>query len=315
MKKMLIPKWKQNRPGRTRKAKGILYHTTNNWAKSADAEAHGNYLKNTKEAKSWHLTIDDKISVQHLPFDESAYHAGDGGNGHFNTYWIGVEICTNNVSSDQALDKATYDRAVQVIAWLMQEQGFNKQSQLKPHRVVKGKNCPWSAHFNTAQFEKDVFSALGKKITKPKDTPEPKPTYKPIYRLGSKGSGVRTSQCRLVAAGYSVGSTAIDGIFGPRTLNAVTAFQKAHGLVVDGIIGPKTIAALKKYDKYRKYPGSYVRRGQTSHWVKVVQARVGAKIDGIFGSETERKVREFQQHMKISVDGIVGPQTWKKFGL
>lgn len=315
MKKMLIPKGRRNRPGKKRKPLGILYHTTNNWAKGADAIAHGNYLRNTNEAKSWHVTIDSNVSVQHLPFDENGYHAGDGGSGHYNTYWIGVEICTNNVSSSDPLDNATYNRAVQEIAWLMQQQGFNKPSQLKPHRVVNGKNCPWAIHFSHAKFEKDVFAAMGKKVSKPKDTPQPEPTYTPLYRLGSRGAGVKLSQQRLVAAGFSVGSTGIDGILGPRTLRAVTAFQKVHGLAVDGIIGPKTEAALKKYDKYRKYPGSYVRRGDRSHWVKVVQARTGAKIDGIFGPETERKVREFQSSARIRVDGIVGPQTWKAFGL
>ena len=34
------------------------------------------------------------------------------------------------------------------------------------------------------------------------------------------------------------------------------------------------------------------------------------KIDGIFGPNTERWVRKFQNHAKIKVDGKVGPQTW-----
>ena len=34
------------------------------------------------------------------------------------------------------------------------------------------------------------------------------------------------------------------------------------------------------------------------------------ELDGIFGSNTERAVREFQTKMKIDVDGIVGKQTW-----
>lgn len=35
-------------------------------------------------------------------------------------------------------------------------------------------------------------------------------------------------------------------------------------------------------------------------------------IDGIYGRRTKRAVKAFQQHMKIQVDGVVGPQTWGK---
>ena len=37
-----------------------------------------------------------------------------------------------------------------------------------------------------------------------------------------------------------------DGDFGPKTKEAVMAFQKANGLKVDGIVGPETMAALNK---------------------------------------------------------------------
>ncbi|MGC4115173.1 MAG: peptidoglycan-binding domain-containing protein [Myxococcales bacterium] len=50
-------------------------------------------------------------------------------------------------------------------------------------------------------------------------------------------------------AGYDPG--AADGVFGPRTKAAVTAFQQAKGLGVDGIVGPKTNAALASYPPTR----------------------------------------------------------------
>ena len=40
----------------------------------------------------------------------------------------------------------------------------------------------------------------------------------------------------------------VDGVYGPKTKQAIKDFQKAQGLEVDGIIGPNTKAALKKFN-------------------------------------------------------------------
>lgn len=66
---------------------------------------------------------------------------------------------------------------------------------------------------------------------------DPKPTLK----LGAKGDWVTIAQGRLVVAGYRVN---VDGIFGPKTKQAVIDYQRANGLTCDGIIGPKTWAKL-----------------------------------------------------------------------
>ena len=63
-----------------------------------------------------------------------------------------------------------------------------------------------------------------------------------LLRRGSRGSEVKTLQEQLKAAGFDPGP--LDGIFGPKTLAAVKAFQTDRGLQVDGIAGPKTAAAL-----------------------------------------------------------------------
>ena len=54
---------------------------------------------------------------------------------------------------------------------------------------------------------------------------------------------VLSLQRRLTETGFSPG--AIDGRYGPRTVNAVARFQAVHGLGVDGIAGPQTFAGLK----------------------------------------------------------------------
>jgi HK97 family phage prohead protease len=62
--------------------------------------------------------------------------------------------------------------------------------------------------------------------------------------MGETGKRVSDLQSRLNALGAKP-PLKLDGIFGPKTLAAVRAFQKARGLKVDGLVGPKTTAALR----------------------------------------------------------------------
>ena len=64
----------------------------------------------------------------------------------------------------------------------------------------------------------------------------------PTLKRGDRSEYVRAWQTFLNLNGYSCGTA--DGIFGAKTLKAVKAWQKAHGLKADGIIGAKTWASL-----------------------------------------------------------------------
>ena len=48
------------------------------------------------------------------------------------------------------------------------------------------------------------------------------------------------SYLQRLARSYNIPSITPDGIFGPRTRQAVTAFQTIAGIAADGIIGPET---------------------------------------------------------------------------
>jgi hypothetical protein len=63
-----------------------------------------------------------------------------------------------------------------------------------------------------------------------------------ILKVGSKGHDVRLLQERLQEFGYL--DDAADGIFGPITAAAVSAFQSAHGLDVDSMVGTQTRTAI-----------------------------------------------------------------------
>jgi peptidoglycan hydrolase-like protein with peptidoglycan-binding domain len=64
----------------------------------------------------------------------------------------------------------------------------------------------------------------------------------PTIRFGSKGPFVADAQLKLLAKGFDPGP--VDGDFGPRTRQAVVAFQAANGLLADGVVGNETWAAL-----------------------------------------------------------------------
>ena len=66
--------------------------------------------------------------------------------------------------------------------------------------------------------------------------------YAAVISQGNTGSTVKTIQRKLKNWGYYKG--AVDGIFGPKTKEAVKYFQRKNGLKVDGIVGAKTLKAL-----------------------------------------------------------------------
>ena len=136
----------------------------------------------------------------------------------------------------------------------------------------------------------------------------------PLVRKGDQQHPVQTLQHLLRARGQNL---TVDGIFGPRTDAAVRAFQQQKALAVDGIVGPDTWSALIVT----------VRQGSQGDAVRGVQEEFqfrnlsgdpskGLQIDGIFGPKTDAAVRGFQdaRHQDIpsvTVDGIVGPVTWR----
>ena len=70
-----------------------------------------------------------------------------------------------------------------------------------------------------------------------------------------RNATVKAIQLRLWNLGYYKGlysnkSSAVDGIFGPKTTQAVKKFQGANKLSKDGIVGPKTFDMLFKNQKY-----------------------------------------------------------------
>ena len=163
-------------------------------------------------------------------------------------------------------------------------------------------------------------------------------------RRGSTGTAVRTLQRQLnrIAQDYpSFGTLNVDGVFGAATEEVVKKFQKQFSLTQDGVVGRSTwykisyiYVAVKKLAELSSegvqndgspidgvYPGTSLRVGSTGAAVEQIQFWLSElaqfddsipapAVDGIFGSGTEAAVRAFQAKYGLTVDGIVGRDTW-----
>ncbi|MGB3201815.1 MAG: peptidoglycan-binding protein [Nodosilinea sp.] len=134
----------------------------------------------------------------------------------------------------------------------------------------------------------------------------------------TSGEDVRQVQQALVRWGAQI---IPDGVFGPATKQAVEQFQRLQGLVADGIVGPQTLAFLQRQPQPplpSPTQGQLLRltnpftTGDAVRSLQQALARSGIAIaaDGIFGSVTDRAVRQYQASRGLVADGIVGPQTW-----
>ena len=131
----------------------------------------------------------------------------------------------------------------------------------------------------------------------------------PTIRRGDRGNFVKILQYILNSYGYNL---SLDGIFGTITSNAVLDFQKNNNLTADGIVGRNTWSRLLNINP----ENSVLRNGNKKSEVLFLQRLLLSylypitDLDGIFGRETENAVREFQTENNLTVDGIVGRNTW-----
>ncbi len=163
-----------------------------------------------------------------------------------------------------------------------------------------------------------------------------------VLRFGDVGNDVQLKQAQLnrISRNYPAipKISPVDGVFGQSTEDAVREFQRIFGLTVDGIIGNATwyriaylYTSVKKLAELQSegialsdIPQQFSRvlqEGDTGDEVRIIQyylATVAAfynavptpPISGDFDTATTASVRAFQQAAGLTVDGIVGRDTW-----
>ncbi|HET7734950.1 MAG TPA: N-acetylmuramoyl-L-alanine amidase [Nocardioidaceae bacterium] len=139
------------------------------------------------------------------------------------------------------------------------------------------------------------------------------------FRLGDEGDGVVDIRARLAHLELVVAEVPQPRVFDADLDRAVREFQQGRGLLVDGVVGPKTYRALdearwKLGDRLLVFIAGSVLAGDDVLGLQQRLLDLGFKVgrvDGRFGPQTERAVKEFQRNVGIPADGTCGPATLK----
>jgi N-acetylmuramoyl-L-alanine amidase len=145
----------------------------------------------------------------------------------------------------------------------------------------------------------------------------------PASRRGDSGAAVAEIRDRLHRLGLLTepGTTpdSSPATFDDAVDEAVRAFQQQRGLTVDGVVGVQTFRHLEEArwqlgDRILSFRAGWLISGDD---VRALQQRLAGlgfhvdRVDGIFGPQTDRALREFQRSVGVDSDGTCGPETYR----
>lgn len=286
-------------------------------------------------------------TYQVLPWDHVGWHSGYGKNGSANTQgYIGFEICEDSLT-DAKYFNSVYQEAVELCAYLCKKYNLDPLKKgviighYEGHQMGIASNHGDPKHWFSRHGKSmsDFRAAVKEELRGNGHTS----TSSNLYRVRKSWSDVKSqigayrvlSNAKAMAdknKGYKVFDSAGNVVYPTpkvvtqpkpqqstktwrnyingqivRDLQTELNKQFNAGLVVDGYMGDKTIAALRT-----------VRRGARGNLTRIIQRRLianGHKLthgaDGIFGAGTDKAVCNFQRANGLSIDGIVGKNTWK----
>lgn len=268
---------------------GITIHNTQSISVSADTTMAEQYTRATKNGNMGdvrvHFYVDDKEAWQGLPLNLSGWHAADG-DGAGNRKTIAIECIMDN-STGLRNEKAE-ENCAKLTAYLLDKYGLTVNDVYTHQHWYSKKYCPlyilphWDAFINKV-----------KKYIPKNETITNSPVQ--IYRIRKSWDDAK-SQIGAYANLESAKSVCKEGYF---------VFDE-NGNVVYPVDNKDALPTVRKGDKGSR--------------VKAVQALLigyGYNLnpygaDGSFGSLTETRVKEYQSKNGLTVDGVVGTNTWNK---
>lgn len=261
----------------------ILHHAD---AKSCSAEdIHRWHLNNGWSGAGYHFLVKKDGKVYRLrPEDKVGAHA-------YGSNYNSLGICFEGDYMEEDMQEAQKEAGKELVAYLKNKYNI---TTVQAHRDVCATSCPG---------DKFPFDEIANSETNNKVIPQPQENV-------PKGNVAKIQSTLNERYGLNI---AVDSIYGNETKKALvkglqTELNKQYrrGLAVDGIFGTNTYNSCIN-----------VRKGAEGNITYLIQAMLvchsfDIDADGIFGHATENAVKDFQSRNGLSVDGIVGKNTFNK---
>lgn len=206
-------------------------------------------------------------------------------------------ICAEGNFENESMSDAQKNAIIELVNYLKSKYGI---LVVQRHRDVgstacPGKNYPYYAIVNGQTSIPNV------------------PQVQPVPNVTGKVEIVKAGQ--IHAHNFADSGLVADGIRGNATKKAgIKVLQTAinldykKGIAVDGIWGSGSKAALGNH---------YVRKGETQYMVTALQILLMLKgyacvltNPGVFDANLEAVVKRYQSDYQLTVDGVVGYNTW-----
>lgn len=261
----------------------IIHHAD---AKSCSAEdIHRWHLNNGWSGAGYHFLVRKDGTIYRLrPEDKVGAHA-------YGSNYNSLGICFEGNFMEEEMPAEQIKAGQELVTYLKHKYNI---TTVQKHKDVCATSCPG---------DKFPFNEIAKSEISNEIIPQPQENVQKV--------NVARIQATLNER-YGL-NIAVDNIYGNETRKALVKGlqtelneQYHRGLAVDGIFGTNTYNACIN-----------VRKGAEGNITYLIQAMLvchsfDIDADGIFGPATEMAVIDFQSRNGLSVDGIVGKNTFNK---
>jgi len=241
---------------------GVAHETANN---SANALAHVKYFQHNNVQASYHQLVDSERIVEIIPDDEIAFHVRRDLDrqtlnlGKANDRAVAISLCRTGSFSEG------YDRFVWAWARVCVQNKWNPSERITAHRFedpqrrsdphswLEPNGVSWQrfiedVSFYISSWNSKMSGETFKSTYVSEATSLPKSIYRDTHPYPTS-FGVKKVQEALVSLHFYPDRLArdrgIDGIYGPKTADAIRRFQQVYlPNEVDGIYGQNTRTKL-----------------------------------------------------------------------